>query len=277
MRAAIFIDAGYLYAAGSSAVCGHVRPRHEVQLHVQEAIAKLKETANQRTGNVQLLRIYWYDGSSAGDLSAEHRRVADSDDVKLRLGVITSYGKQKGVDSLIVTDLIDLARNHAIADAVLLSGDEDTRIGVQIAQSFGVRVHLVGVVPCRGNQSQLLRQEADTTTELSKADVETFLTLKPEVADRVDAGDSTPSETNAADIQSPPSLEECVAEFVAARSSEERDTIAMLNPNVPIPQELDGALLFTCRSRLNRWLDETEKHYVRDEVRKRARVAQAQS
>lgn len=51
----------------------------------------------------------------------------------------------------------------------------------------------------------------------------------------------------------------------------------MLNPNVPIPQELDSALLFTCRSRLNRRLDETEKHYVRDEVRKRARVAQAQS
>jgi uncharacterized LabA/DUF88 family protein len=34
---------------------------------------------------------------------------------------------------LIGTDLIELARNHAISDAVLLSGDEDLRIGVQIA------------------------------------------------------------------------------------------------------------------------------------------------
>ena len=133
---------------------------------------------------------------------------------------MTPYGKQKGVDSLVVTDLIDLARNHSIADAVLLSGDEDTRIGVQIAQSFGVRVHLVGVVPCRGNQSQLLRQESDTTTELSKADVETFLTLSPEVTDGVDAGHRAASESDETDIERSPSLKECVAEFVAARSSE---------------------------------------------------------
>ena len=46
-------------------------------------------------------------------------------------------GRQKGVDSLIVTDLIELARNHAISDAVLLAGDEELRIGVQIAQSLG--------------------------------------------------------------------------------------------------------------------------------------------
>ena len=244
---------------------------------MQETIAKLKETANQRTENAELLRIYWYDGASSGGLSPEHRAIADSDDVKLRLGVITPFGKQKGVDSLIVTDLIDLARNHAIAHAVLLSGDEDTRIGVQIAQSFGVRVHLVGVVPCRGNQSQLLRQEADTTTELSKADVETFLTLSPEVIESGDDNDRRDPEPNATDIPGPPSLQDCIAEFVAARSTDELDDIAKLEPNAPIPQELDGALLWICRSRLNRWLDEPEKHYVRNEVRKRARTAQAQS
>ena len=276
MRAAIFVDAGYLYATGSKTIAGQVRSRQEVQLHVQATIAKLKETANQRAENAELLRIYWYDGASGGGLSPEHRAIADSDDVKLRLGVITPYGKQKGVDSLIVTDLIDLARNHAIAHAVLLSGDEDTRIGVQIAQSFGVRVHLVGVVPCRGNQSQLLRQEADTTKELSKTDVETFLTLSPEVTESGDDSDGKDPEPNAADIPGPPSLQDCVAEFVAARSSEELDDIAKLEPNAPIPQELDGALLWTCRSRLNRWLEEPEKHYVRNEVRTRTRAAQAQ-
>ena len=68
-------------------------------------------------------------------------------------------GQQKGVDSLIIMDLIELARNHAISEAVLLSGDEDLRVGVQLAQSFGVRVHLLGVEPTRGNQSYLLLQE----------------------------------------------------------------------------------------------------------------------
>ena len=56
------------------------------------------------------------------------------DNVKLRLGQLNSAGQQKGVDSLIVTDLMELARNKAISDAVVVTGDEDIRIAVQIAQ-----------------------------------------------------------------------------------------------------------------------------------------------
>src|SRR5580704_9640346 len=60
--------------------------------------------------------------------------------------------------------MIALARNRAISDAVLVSGDEDLRVGVQQAQEFGVRVHLVGIKPSRGSQSLFLLQEADTLT-----------------------------------------------------------------------------------------------------------------
>lgn len=104
--------------------------------------------------------------------------LASTDHVKLRLGALNGVGQQKGVDSLIVTDLIELARNNAIQDAVLLAGDEDLRVGVQIAQSFGVAVHLVGIVPSRGSQSIALRQEADTTTELDAIAIGRFLTVK---------------------------------------------------------------------------------------------------
>jgi NYN domain len=104
------------------------------------------------------------------------------DYVKLRLGFVTGRGQQKGVDSLIVTDLIDLARNRAITDAVMLSGDEDIRIGVQIAQSFGVRVHLVGIAPSRGSQSVQLLRESDTTTEWDAATVSKFLSIKAPAA-----------------------------------------------------------------------------------------------
>ena len=72
---------------------------------------------------------------------------------------------EKAWNSLIVTDMIALARNRAISDAVLVSGDEDLRVGVQQAQEFGVRVYLVGIKPSRGNQSLFLLQEADTTHE----------------------------------------------------------------------------------------------------------------
>ena len=111
-------------------------------------LAELLAMANQQSDGASLLRIYWYDGALGyGGPTLDQEAIANSDNVKLRLGFINGQGQQKGVDSLIVTDLINLARNHAISDAILLSGDEDVRIGVEIAQGFGVRVHVLGIVP----------------------------------------------------------------------------------------------------------------------------------
>jgi len=109
-------------------------------------------------------------------------------DVKLRLGSINNVGQQKEVDSLLVTDLIDLARNQSICDATVVAGDSDVRIAVQIAQSFGVRVHLVGLEPSRASQSASLRQEADTVHEISKADVSKFLSVVAPPTDGIISG-----------------------------------------------------------------------------------------
>ncbi len=49
------------------------------------------------------------------------------------------------------------------------------RIAVQIAQTFGVRVHLIGLEPSRVSQSPSLRQEVDTVHEIVRADVSKFL------------------------------------------------------------------------------------------------------
>ena len=119
--------------------------------------------------------------------------------MKLRLGMIAFTGRQKGVDSLIVTDLIELARNHAISDAILLYGDEDVRIGVQIAQSFGMRVHLLGIEPGANNQSRLPRQESDTTTEWQQPEVELFLAVQ-----RSRSGRRTPKPSSHRRIANPP-------------------------------------------------------------------------
>lgn len=262
MRVAVFVDAGYLYAAGSSACFGKTLPRDNVSLDVSAVIDKLKEAADALSDGAKLLRIYWYDGALVRQLSNEHRRIADADDVKLRLGVVTPHGKQKGVDSLVVTDLIDLARNRAVSDAVLLSGDEDTRIGVQIAQSFGVRVHLVGIATSSKNQSAALKQESDTTVEWHKADVETFMAQRGEF----NAGDSMASDVESVHAEVRDKLAECVVKFVEDHSEE----LAEIQQNSPIPPQLDGKLLMTCGSRLNRWLDEPEKHYIRREFKKRA-------
>ena len=139
--------------------------------------------ADDRAPGARLLRIYWYDGLVRGNLSPQQQELAFMEDVKLRLGIVTPTGRQKGVDSLIVTDLVELARNGAITDVVMLSGDEDLRIGVQIAQSFGVRVHLIGIQPSRGSQSLTLLQESDTTTEWKRTDVDEFMAMRAGIGD----------------------------------------------------------------------------------------------
>ena len=112
-------------------------------------------------------------------MSADQKAVANTDLAKLRLGTI-SMGRQKGVDSLIVTDLIELARNRAITDALVLSGDEDIRVGVQIAQTYGIQIHLLGIKPSRGSQSESLKQESDTCQEWDETDVGEFLSIRQE-------------------------------------------------------------------------------------------------
>jgi len=172
-RAAIFVDAGYLFAQGSILVAGKKLRRGETSLDEEKALTFLEALATTLTG-LPLLRIYWYDGTNSGP-SPVHVSLAYRPNVKVRLGIVNAFGEQKGVDSLIVTDLINLARNRAMSDAILVTGDEDIRVGVQQAQDVGVRVHLVGLEPAQANQSNLLRQEADTLREISKAEVQAFL------------------------------------------------------------------------------------------------------
>ena len=149
MRTAIMVDAGYFFAAASALLSGSgQKKRNELTLDEKATVAALKTQAGLLAG-LPVLRIYWYDGAGRNGPYPEHSRIANCDDIKLRLGFLNSAGQQKGVDSLIVTDLVELARNRAISDVLLMSGDEDVRIGVQLAQSFGVRVHLLGIEPCK--------------------------------------------------------------------------------------------------------------------------------
>jgi uncharacterized LabA/DUF88 family protein len=177
MRIAVFVDAGYLYAQGSIAVtkAKKPKPREELTLDIQKFLAKIKELTKELAPNKGLLRVYWYDGALSGRLNDSQIKLAMTDDIKLRLGRLHEDGQQKGVDSLIVTDLIELARNRSITDALLISGDEDVRVGVEIAQTHGIRVHLLGIHPGSESQSELLRREADTRREWNADSVRSFL------------------------------------------------------------------------------------------------------
>ena len=271
LRVAIFVDAGYLYSAGSIAIAGSRQRQENLELNQPATLIKLRATAESQTGNANLLRIYWYDGALHRGASDEQQRLADTDDVKVRLGAINIAGQQKGVDSLIVTDLIELARNRAISDAVLLSGDEDIRVGVQIAQNFGVRVHLIGIEPSRGNQSRLLLQEVDTKTEWSRSDLAGILSLKP--GSEVAAGSVTGVRSSGISAQSAQSLDQAVDNFVTGLTAEELTSISETDITNSIPSEYDGRLLRSGGDMLQRWLDQSETHYIRDRFRERIRAS----
>lgn len=169
-RYAIFVDAGYFFAAGAQAAFGSQTPRKQVALKSPSAmLSDLCSKASGAADNLPLLRTYWYDAMPGPRLSLEQSALAMLPGVKLRLGALNSAGEQKGVDSLIVTDIIDLARNRAIADAVVVTGDEDLRIAVQVAQSFGVRVHILAAGNPSKNVSPSLQMEADSVTALDAA------------------------------------------------------------------------------------------------------------
>lgn len=233
LRAAVFVDAGYLFAQGSVLLTGTRQGREFLSLDIPAIVAALSDVAKRQTG-LPLLRIYWYDAMRLGRPTPEQMALADAPDIKIRLGQVNAAGEQKGVDALIVTDLADLARNQAMADAILVSGDEDVRVGVLLAQQFGVRVHLIGIYPARSNQSRSLMQEADTALEWDDAIVRTFLSYSPPVTPPAAAAVATNTGLDAqieplVTAISPSDLAGLKAQFASGTQQ--------------VPQEYDRALL----------------------------------
>ncbi|WP_433464531.1 NYN domain-containing protein [Spirillospora sp. CA-142024] len=164
-RYAIFVDAGYLYAASGALLLG-CGSRREYRVAAEKLIKALTDHADeQRRG--ELLRVYWFDAAPKRQPTVDQRVIANLPLVKLRLGNLNAQGQQKGVDAQLRADLEALARHRAITDAVLLAGDEDMLPAVEAAQRYGVRVHLWGVEPTHGsNQAEWLVWESDTVEVL---------------------------------------------------------------------------------------------------------------
>lgn len=212
--------------------------------------------------NARILRIYWYDGISPNrGPSPEQTALGQAPNIKLRLGFVNSQGQQKGVDSLIVTDLIDLARNNAISDALILAGDEDLRVGVQVAQTYGVRVHLLGIKPSRGNQSPTLFQEADGTVEWDDTTVTKCLARNSPVkehSNRPPLSQPTRSEPDDFDMES----------IVASVLSRFNQTQLANNKTHTLttgslPRDVDAPLLALARDKIGRDLAPDEKRKLR--------------
>lgn len=266
LQIAAFVDAGYLFAQSSALLAGRKVRRNETRLNAPVVLHEIAALARGIEPQARLLRIYWYDGLSRGSsVSFDQRSIAESENVKCRFGTINSQGEQKGVDSLIVTDLIELSRTHAISDALLVSGDEDIRVGVQVAQTFGIRVHLLGIHPARGSQSPDLRAEADTLHEWGDVDVTKWLQIVlPEPIVVTDPRESYANLTDDAAI-----LEQIVADAIQVLTSSEANQILQYveqNSN-QLPADFDRPLLARAGRAVRRNIEPEERKGLRQKAR----------
>ncbi|MBC2868172.1 NYN domain-containing protein [Streptomyces mexicanus] len=232
---AIFVDAGYLYAAVGRLVAG-TEDRRAIDLDAEGLIAALIDRACTAFADSRLLRVYWYDGARRRIHTAEQQSIAELPDVKVRLGNLNANNQQKGVDSLIRSDLESLARHRAISDAALLGGDEDLVSAVEAAQGYGARVHLWGIEAPEGrNQAEPLLWEVDSQRTL---DLDFF---KPYVSRRTaatyaPAGTARPTRDDVRFVGA-----QIAAKWLAERG---RDTVVELLPGHPyLPGSVDQDLL----------------------------------
>ena len=192
-RFAMFVDAGYLLAAGAWATVGPFK-RGEVVTRVGELIAWLQQEGTAEAGDRELLRVYWYDAAPQREPTPEQQEVARQPDTKLRLGSLNRFGEQKGVDALLLADMMDLALSKGVDLAFLVSGDEDMLEAVKRIQAAGIRLHLWGVDTPKNTVSLELRREADRTRMLTSGELGTFfIGPEPEVNGSVATGPAMPT------------------------------------------------------------------------------------
>lgn len=176
------IDAGFLREAGARAL----KIRLEELDFQPDVIVDWMERCAVRL-NARFLRCYWYDATvTPGNSSmyVEQRRnldrIEDTPGMQIRLGslierpqpwesavrrVAKEYNvdpkefisrmgvqkqyEQKGVDTLLVMDLVRFAQQHTYDYTILVSGDRDLAEAIRAAQGFGRSVLVAAPVETR--------------------------------------------------------------------------------------------------------------------------------
>ena len=142
---AIYVDVGYLLSAAATRVTG-TSLRGGVVVDYQRLIEGLV-TQVECDSDLPLLRLNWYDSAAGRGGVADQRQqqIGMLPGVKLRLGRLNPLGEQKGVDIRIGLDLVAQARNQAVDQMYLVTGDDDLTEAVEEAQTQGVQVILMTV------------------------------------------------------------------------------------------------------------------------------------
>lgn len=283
-RFVVLVDAGYLLSQAVQILSAKVsRSRAELQItDPKSLVALLVAKASEELANDKLLRVYWYDGVGQS-LSAEHRAIISIDDVQLRAGTINGKGQQKGVDSKIVTDLIELATNQAISDALLVTGDGDLAIGIELAQRRGVRVAVMGLedmsVGVHNAQSSEISNFADRIVLIGKAELATSLAYvpkQPKAPATTSPVTVTPATTIPqaatpaavpATVATPVSIDQAVSMFISSQTPPLTKSVILSTGSVD--RAIDRALIHSVFATLGQGaLTEQQKRSARSSFKK---------
>jgi uncharacterized LabA/DUF88 family protein len=266
-KIAVFVDAGYFWVQLCNALTGSYETRRQVKVDWQALRERMLAEIKEQFPDGDLLRVYWYDGPGDGGKTAEHRAIDDLDDFKLRLGTRNGAGQQKGVDGLMIADLISLTQQNAITHALLVSGDADTAPGVIAAQSMGLRVHLLSVGSAAAT-SPYLAAEVDSKRSWGATQVAEFATraaIAIRAAEPIAVPASGSAEASAPVKSAPMSFKE-VAEYAVSHLSsrpEASQFAVIANLSSGVPSEIDRALLGIAKSKLGYVLDDDQKRDLR--------------
>lgn len=273
-RYVIMVDAGYLLRQAIEMVSQRrSTSRADLEITDPQRLIQILLDKSKSTLNLldkELLRVYWYDGVMANGLTAQQKSLVNVDDVQFRAGTINGKGQQKGVDSLIVTDLIELTSHRAICDAILLTGDSDLAVGIEIAQKRGVRIAVLGVEDLAAgiahHQSPEITNRADRIGMLGRAELLPALRYVP--------SKPTTNTTDALSTCTPQSqeidnakIEAAVSAFIAQHPTSLGSSVDRATQR--INSEVDRLLLhFVFTEMAHGRLTEAEKVYARQVFRK---------
>ena len=247
---AIMIDAGYLFAEGSKLMFGSVVNSHisgdRLKLNLKNRINSFFEDELDEEVP-RFLRMYWYDAKDRSDW------IAQRPGVTLRLGRVNQKGTQKGVDGAIIRDMLTLARNRAVTDIFLMSGDEDLIEGVTGIKDLGIRVNFLRLKTDVNNMSNLLLREADGLIELNQNDLIDVLISEAEIVEPKKTDTNLLSETLLEDFK-----------FIYLQITERFSVQELMAMRPRIPQVIDKMIFQQAAdTSMPTEVDESERRRIR--------------
>ena len=276
-RYVVMVDAGYLLRQAVEVISkrqsdrrGDLRVVDPTAL-VGMLIGKAQEVL--ALSGKELLRVYWYDGVMPNGLTPQQKALIEVDDLQFRAGTVNSAKQQKGVDSLIMTDLIELTSHHAICDAVLVTGDSDLAVGIELAQKRGVRIAVLGVEDVAAgvvhHQSYEITSRADRVGRIGSAQllniVEYAPSPKPPMFPVVSPA-ARPAQQPPAAIPSKRAVGSSASPSIqvatTALNSDQRATIQAIVKNFVLKSGTTTAAIDRSTNRIDRTIDGAMLHEV---------------